>query len=70
MKFRFTAEEYKKGWAKASEAERKEQVTAWWDKVDPVVDAVLALPHPRIAFNLIEGIESLSDFDVRRGLYW
>jgi hypothetical protein len=70
IKFRFTAEEYKKQWVEASEAERIELVTAWWEKVEPVVDAVLALPHPRIAFNLIEGIESLADFDVRRGLYW
>jgi hypothetical protein len=70
IKFRFTAEEYKKQWAEAGEAERKEKITAWWERVEPVVDAVLALPHPRIAFNLIEGIESLTDFDVRRGLYW
>jgi len=68
--FSFSAKEQSKQWGVVQHDERKEQVTAWWETVEPILDALLAMPHPRIAYDLINGLEHLVDLDVQRSLHW
>jgi hypothetical protein len=67
--FRFSAEGHTKQWASDVVAAAA-QLPGWWTTVEPILDAILALPHPGVVYHLIEGLEHLIAFDVQRGLHW
>ena len=68
--FQFSAEEHVKQWMAAEHDEVDAQMTAWWETVEPILDGILAMPHPGIMFHLIKGIEHLVRLDVQHSLYW
>lgn len=68
--FDFCAEEHVKQWAMAQTTERETQVRVWWKTVEPILDALLAMPHPGFVFSVIEGLEHLVNLDIQRSLYW
>lgn len=70
MGFKFSSKDYRKELDKLTSEEAIQQVENWWRLVERLVDAILAWPHPRIAFYMIEAVENLVDFDIRRGLFW
>lgn len=68
--FQFSSEEHVKQWMTAQQDQVDAQLTAWWGTVEPILDAILAMPHPAIMFQLIKGLEHLVRIDVQHSLYW
>jgi len=70
MQFLFSAEEHAKQWAAVQVDEREELITAWWDTVEPILEVLLAMPHPMITYDMVKGLGHLVDLDVQRSLHW
>ena len=70
MQFLFSAEEHVKQWAAVQVDGREKLITAWWDTVEPILEALLAMPHPMITYDMVKGLEHLVDLDVQRSLHW
>ncbi len=68
--FHFCAEEHAKQWAEAQASERDTQMMDLWENVEPILDALFAIPHPGVVFDLIKGFEHLVNLDVQRSLHW
>ena len=68
--FRVSAKEQANQWALAQHEGREVQMTAWWETVEPILNALLAMPHPGIVFHLIQGLGHLVSLDVQRTLHW
>jgi hypothetical protein len=68
--FMFCAENYVQQWATVQNDERMEQMKVWWETVEPILNALLVMPHPQIAYHLIKGLEHFVDLDIQRVLYW
>lgn len=68
--FHFCAEEYVKQWATAQTTDRETQVRVWWETIERILDALLAMPHPGFVFSVIQGLELLVNLDVQRSLHW
>ena len=66
--FQFSAEGHAKQWTSNEEA--MTQLPERWNTVEPILDAIIALPHPGVVYHLIEGLEYLIPFDVQRGIHW
>jgi len=45
-------------------------MSEWWKYTEPILDVLLSIPHPSFAFNLVEGLEHLIEFDFRKALHW
>lgn len=70
IEFRFSADEHAKQWITGENNEIKEQMAIWRETTEPILDSILTIPYPQIAYNLIEGLEHIIWFDIERGLYW
>ncbi len=68
--FHFCAEEHVKQWATAQSTETETQVTVWWESVERILDALLAMPYPGFVFSVIQGLEHLVNLDIQRSVYW
>jgi len=68
--FDFSAEGHAKQWTSAQTDDKEAKISAWWQTVEPILEALLAIPHPSIVFKLIEGLEHFIDLDLQRSLYW
>lgn len=68
--FQFSAEEHVKRWMTAEQDEVDAQLTAWWRTAGPILDALLAMPHPAIMFQLIKGLDHLVRIDDQHSFYW
>jgi len=68
--FDFSAEGHAKQWTSAQTDDKEAKISAWWQTVEPILEALLAIPHPGIVFKLIEGLEHFIDLDLQRSLYW
>jgi hypothetical protein len=68
IEFQFSAEGHAKRWA--SDTAATADLPEWWATVEPILDAIIALPHPGVVYHLIEGLEHLIAFDVQRSLRW
>ena len=68
--FDFSAEGHAKEWTSAQTNDKEAKINAWWQTVEPILEALLAIPHPGIVFKLIEGLEHFIDLDLQRSLYW
>ena len=68
--FDFSAEGHAKQWTSAQTDDKEAKISAWWQTVEPILEALLAIPHPGIVFKLIEGLEHFIDLDIQRSLYW
>jgi hypothetical protein len=69
-KFMFSAKEHAQRWVTIQDDEKEKQIAVWWETVEPIIDALLAMPHPKVAYGLITGLEYLASLDVQRSLYW
>jgi hypothetical protein len=45
-------------------------MAGWWSYTESILDVLLSIPHPSFAFNLVEGLERLIEFDFKRVLHW
>jgi hypothetical protein len=68
--FDFSAEGHAKQWMTAQTRERKTQMRVWWETVEPILDVLLAIPHPGVVFKLIKGFEHLINLDIQCSLHW
>lgn len=68
--FDFSAEGHAKQWTSAQTDDKEAKISAWWQTVEPILEALLAIPHPGIVFKLIEGLEHFIDLDLQRSLCW
>jgi hypothetical protein len=68
--FDFSAEGHAKQWTSAQTDDKEAKISAWWQTVEPILETLLAIPHPGIVFKLIEGLEHFIDLDLQRSLYW
>jgi hypothetical protein len=68
--FQFSAEEHVNRWMTAERGEVDPQLSAWWRTVDPILDALLAMPHPALIFQLVKGLDHLIRIDVQHSFYW
>lgn len=68
--FRVSAEEHAKQWSIMDNNQVNEQMIVWWETVEPILDSVIAIPNPQIAYDLVEGLRHIIWFDVERGLHW
>lgn len=70
MNFRFSAENYVTWWNLNHRGAKTGQETNWWITIEPILDAILNMPHPAIAFHIIEGLEYFVDLDLERCIHW
>jgi hypothetical protein len=69
-KIRFAAEDRSRELAEMEGGVRDTELSDWWGYTEPVLEALLSIPHPSFAFNLVEGLERLVEFDFCRVLHW
>ena len=69
-RFRFAAEAQAKRCAAAGPEEVNRLMIGWWETLEPVLEALLSLPHPAFIYHLMEGLEHLLDYDAARSLHW
>lgn len=70
IEFQFSAEGHVKHWMTAEQHEVDAQLAFWWETVELILETILTLPHPGIAFRYIKGLEQLVNFDVCSSLLW
>lgn len=68
--FLFCIEHHAQDWAAVEDGGREQDLQIWWERVEPILDALLAMPHPQVAYYIIEGLGHLVDLDVQRSLRW
>ena len=70
IEFSVSAENYSKYWLLQTDDKINHQVLNWWTNAEMLLEPLLTVSDPQIAYRLIEGIESIILFDVSRGLHW
>jgi hypothetical protein len=69
-RIRFSAERLSIRLRDMSAEDIRSEMRNWWSYTEPIIDVLLSIPHPSFAFNLVEGLERLIEFDFKKTLHW
>lgn len=70
LRIRFAGERQAEHLSEMPVDERENAISEWWSYSEPILGVLLSIPHPRFAFDLVEGLEHLIDFDFKKALHW
>ena len=69
-RIRFSAERLSIRLRDMSPEELGREMRSWWSYTEGIIEVLLSIPHPSFAFNLVEGLERLIEFDFKKTLHW
>lgn len=70
LRIRFAGERQAQQLSEMPVDKRESAMSEWWRYTEPMLDVLLSIPHPSFAFNLVEGLEHLIEFDFKKTLHW
>ena len=70
LRIRFAGETQAKHLSDMPVDQRESTMSEWWSYTEPILEVLLSIPHPSFAFNLVEGLEHLTEFDFKKALHW